>query len=45
MSNMDEIRDRYTVNQVKATFFSMFDSMWDLAYNYNMCHRIYSLCF
>ena len=39
MSNIDEIRDRYTVDQVKATFYSMLDSIWDLAYNYNMCHQ------
>ena len=39
MSNLDEIRTRYTVDQVKATFYSMLDSMWDLAYNYNMCHQ------
>ena len=45
MSDMDEIRDRYTVDQIKATFFSMIDSIWDLAYNYNMCHQsCYTLC-
>ena len=39
MSNMEEIRLRYSVDQIKAIFYSMMDSMWDLAFNYNMCHQ------